>query len=339
MIIVKPENDFGPVRKALMESISPKVIMGAVELKLFDHLSNDGMTACDLAEVKGLVADRLEPVLDVLVASELLEFKEGVYGNTPLATEYLVSTSPLYQGGAMHLTSRFNAMVEDSILELLAGGDMQRQTTDDEWGASDAIEGTAQDAMSSGLAPVVDCISRLPGFDGFTSMCDIGGNHGLYTLGVLERNPMMKGVIYDLPHVLALAQSRCDTLGFGERVSTVRFDLREDRLPESQYDVAVMSHILYAMKHDLPSAVEKIAETLKPGGWFVSHHCARYESPGDLKAKASLESMTRLCGYPSHFIEKGELSEALRLYGFEDIRCENVSQNGLGLIVAAQLGK
>ena len=277
-------------------------------------------------------------MLDVLAACELMELEGGVYTITPLAAEYLVSTAPLYQGEAMRLTSRFNAMIDQSMLVLLAGGDAQRQVTDSEWGDEDAIEGTAQYAMSNGLAPVVDCISRLPGFDGFTSMCDIGGNHGLYTLGVLERNLGMTGVIYDLPHVLDLAQTRVDDLGFGGRVSTAKFDLREDGLPESKYDVVVMSHVLYAMKNDLSGVVEKIAHTLKPGGWFVSHHCTRWETQGYLVAKASLEAVSRLCGYPSHFIEKEELGGVLRRHGFEDIRSEMVPQNEMGLFLAARLG-
>ncbi|WP_027721715.1 methyltransferase [Maridesulfovibrio zosterae] len=339
MFIAIPENDFGPVRKLIMESITPKLIIAAVKLKLFDFISDIGTTAGDLADDMGLEAVRLEPVLDVLVASEILEFKDGIYRNTSLAVEYLVSTSPLYQGKALQLSSHFNSLIEDSIPELLAGGEMQREVTDSEWGAEDAIEGTAQDAMSSGLAPVVDCISRLPGFDDFTSMCDIGGNHGLYTLGVLERNSKMEGVIYDLPHVLDLVQSRCNNMGFRKRITTSAFNFREDRLPESQYDIAVMSHILYAMKKDLSNAVKKIAETLKPGGWFVSHHYTRYEKSADLKAKASLEALTRLCGYSSHFIEKDELTKVLLLHGFENIRYENVSENGFGLITMAQLEK
>ena len=339
MFVTIPENDFGPVRNLIVESITPKLIMAAVDLKLFDHISSGGVNAVSLAETMGLVADRLESVLDVLVACEILEFKDGIYKNTPLAVEYLVSSSQLYQGKALQLSSHFNSMIEDSIPELLAGGEMQRGVTDSEWGARDAIEGTAQDAMSSGLAPVVDCISQLPGFDGFTSMCDIGGNHGLYTLGVLELNLKMVGVIYDLPHVLDLVQSRCNDMGFRKRVSTSAFNFREDHLPESQYDVAVMSHILYAMKKDLSNAVEKVARTLKPGGWLVSHHYTRYEKSGDLKAKASLEALTRLCGYSSHFIEKDELTKVLLSHGFENIRYEDVSENGFGLITMAQLEK
>ncbi|BCS87958.1 acetylserotonin O-methyltransferase [Pseudodesulfovibrio sediminis] len=339
MLIFKPETDFEPIRKAPVASFVNKVIMAAIELKVFDFLVGKGMTSFDLAKRLELVADRLEPVLDVLVAARLLVRTEGVYANTPVANEYLVSTAPLYQADGMRLITSFYTKVEDSILDLLAGKDAQVQSMKGDWSTMDAIEGTAQNAMSGGLSAVVDYIGRLPDFTGFTSMCDIGGNHGMYTLGVLEQNPEMKGVIYDLPGVLPLAQSRCEKLGFGERISTIEFDLKEDRLPESQYDVVVMSHILYVMKHDLSSVIERIAETLKPGGWFVSHHYAQNEMYEDLLSHVALEAMTRLSGYPSHVIEKEGLTDVLSRHGFTAVRSERVAENQMGLIVAAQIEK
>ncbi|MCJ2163346.1 MULTISPECIES: methyltransferase [unclassified Pseudodesulfovibrio] len=320
----------------MISSLSTKAVMSAVELKVFDRLEGQAKGAEALAAEMGLVAERLEPILDILVAADLLARTVDGYVNTAMASEYLVSSAPLYQGDSMALTMRFNAMVEDSITALVSGGEVGRNVTDNDWGVAETMEGTAQDAKGNGLSPVVDLVAGLPGFDEFRTMGDIGGNHGSYTMGVLERNDEMHGTIFDLPHVVEQAQARCDRLGFGDRVTTHGLDFREDRIPAGHFDLILTSHVLYAFKSDLGDALARIAEGLKPGGWFVSHHCFRGGNRLNEMAEASLELLTRLCGYSSHFIEQDELVGILGSLGFDDIRCRPVSETGLGLMVAAR---
>jgi len=80
----------------------------------------------------------------------------------------------------------------------------------------------------------------------------------------------------------------------------------------------------------------RIARGLKSGGWFVSHHYAGRKAGHDLLTTSSLELLTRLCGYPSHFVEQDELDEALAQAGFADIRHHPVSRDGLGLVTVAR---
>lgn len=329
------KNDFEPVHSMVMRSISTKAVMAAVELKLFDAMETP-VSLAELADTLGLVADRLEPVLDILVSVGMVEHRDGRYENSGLASEYLVSSAPLYQGLSMQLTMQFVATVEDSIAGLVAGEEIDRTETDNRWGVDDVMEGTAQDAVGSGLGPVVDVVAALPGFDGFRTMCDIGGNHGEYTMGVLDRNEEMRGTIFDLPHVAKQSRARCEKLGYGGRIGTEGLDFREGSLPESAFDLAMTSHVLYGFKDDLNAALGRIAHGLKQGGWFVSHHYAGRRNGHDPLTTASLELLTRLCGYPSHFVEREDLVEALTRNGFADIRHHPVSENGLGLITVAR---
>jgi len=334
MLVVSPKSDFEPVRKMMMEGLAIKAVLCAVNLKLFDYLDESVMDADALAGELGVIAVRLEPVLDILIACGLLEKQGRDYANSELASEFLVTGKPLFQGQGMALTMRFCESVENRIEELLKNDHADRTETDSQWGVDEVMEGTAQEAKGCALPRVVDFIAGLPGFDDFRSMCDIGGNHGTYTLGVLERNPAMTGALYDLPHVVEQAQSRCDALGFSERVRTHVLDFRTDRLPENEFDLALTSHVLYAFKDDLGSILDKIREALRPGGWFVSHHLAG--GSGDALARASLELMTRLGGYPSHFIDEDELGRLLVARGFGDLCSERVSTDGWGVIVAAR---
>ncbi len=133
MLVVKPRTDFEPVHALLMESLSAKAVMSAVELKMFDYLEGREVEVSELADEMKLIPERLEPVLDILVAADLLVKNGGGYGNAPVASEFLVSHAPLYQGDSMALTMRFNATVEDSIATMLAGGEGDRAGTDEGW--------------------------------------------------------------------------------------------------------------------------------------------------------------------------------------------------------------
>ncbi|WP_319543289.1 methyltransferase [uncultured Pseudodesulfovibrio sp.] len=336
MLVTKPQNNFEPVHAMLMQSFSAKVVMSAVDLKLFDRLDGLPRSASELADEIGGMVERLEPLLNLMVAADLVVKSEEGYQNTSRASEFLVSSAPRYQGSCMRLTMRFNAMVEDRITELVCGGEVSHTKTD--WGIDESIEGSAQDAMGGALSHVLEFTAALPGFSKFRLMGDIGGNHGLYTMGVLERNKDMSGVIFDLPSVVEKSQAQCDKYGFGDRVTTQGVDFRKDHLPAGEFDLILTSHVLYIFKQDLVGTLRRIAEGLKPGGWFVSHHYSGYGKPGYEMSKTSLELLTRLCGYSSHFIEQEELVGILESLGFDNIRCQPVFENGLGLMVAAQKG-
>lgn len=198
------------------------------------------------------------------------------------------------------------------------------------------MDGTAQHAMAGGLQAVIECVTGLPGFDDFRAMCDIGGSHGLFTMGLLARNEAMRGTIYDFPSVAEQSAERCREMGFGDRVTTQGVDLNEATLPEARFDLALASHILYPFKADLHGIIGKIAHAVKPGGWFVSHHSFGWNEPGGRLEKAALELTTRLAGYQSHFIEKDELAEALSANGFETPSFHPVSARRMHLVTVAR---
>ena len=336
MEIPGPISDFSAVNTLMNEAIIAKAVMAAVEIRLFDVLEEGPVDSTALAGRLGAVSDRLEPLLEVLEALGLLVRSGERYGNSAVASEYLVSTAPLFQGGYMALTMRYTAILEDSIAELLRGGECDRSKGDMGWEVAEMMDGSAQHALAGGLQAVIECVCGLPGFDGFRAMCDIGGNHGLFTMGILARNGSMHGTIYDLPPVIEQTRLRIEGKGFGGRVTAQGFDLTKGAFPEARFDLALASHVLYPFRHDLPGMIGKIAGCLKPGGWFVSHHSYGWNEPGDRLEKGALELITRLAGFKSHFIEKDELSEALEITGFAPPEFHPVPGRRLHLVTLAR---
>ena len=336
MLFPEPKADFMPMNNMMIEAVAPKAVMAAVDLKLFDRLSGRSVEPDALAEEAGLVAERLKPVLDILAALGLVQQDGGRYANTPMAEEYLVSGSPMYQGDYLAVTMGFSTSIEQSIADLLAGKQPDREGADHGWSVERIMDGTAQNALWGGAKGVADVAASLPDFESFRAMCDIGGNHGLYTLGVLDRNPSLAGTIFDLPDVAAQAAKRCQRMGYGDRVKAVGMDFREEGLPEACFDLAVTSHVLYAFRDDLSGALGKIADSLKPGGWFISHHYCGGCAPESALREACLEMVTRLAGYPSHFIGREDLSAALDRAGFDTPQFHDVPGRDMNLITVAR---
>ncbi|NDV21417.1 methyltransferase [Desulfovibrio sp. JC022] len=335
----KPEQDFSPVHNLIIQSVSSQVVMEAVNFKLFDTLELKPASVKGLAEYFEFDELKLGSMLDLLESCDLVQNEQGLYSNTHLATEYLVSTSPLYQGLAMGLTMDFCSEVIRDMGELLKGKKSQRDDSDKKWAATDAMEGTAQESLSGGLHTTVDAICELPGFHDFKLMGDLGGNHGNYTMSVLARNPQLEGVVLDLPHVAPLAEQRCRDNGFDKRVRGMAVDMREEELPLLDFDLIFASHVLYACRGNLTPVLKKIAKSIRPGGWFCANHYAKTGSPMSTQTIASLEVITTFAGYFSHFIEPDVLEKELAECGFGNFhRTWSDSNKGILLVSAQKIG-
>src|SRR5262249_9595423 len=101
-------------------------------------------------------------------------------------------------------------------------------------------------------------------FEGIHSIVDIAGGHGLLLATILERNPEMRGTLFEVPHVLEGARSgplkslvdRC-AFASGDMFSEV----------PSGADAYIMKHII----HDWPDdkclkILRACRKSLNPGG-------------------------------------------------------------------------
>src|SRR5215471_18919181 len=84
-------------------------LMAAVRLDLFTQMASGPCTVVDLAARCGAQTHWMEKLLVACTALELTRKSGAQYQNTPLAQEFLVKTSPAYQG---NLVMHFNDMWE-----------------------------------------------------------------------------------------------------------------------------------------------------------------------------------------------------------------------------------
>jgi len=80
-------------------------------------------------------------------------------------------------------------------------------------------------------------------FSGVDTLADIGGGNGSLIGAVLRRYPKMKGILFDLGHVVARANERLRTEGLGDRCSIVEGSFFES-VPTGP-DAYVLRHIIH----------------------------------------------------------------------------------------------
>ncbi len=77
----------------------------------------------------------------------------------------------------------------------------------------------------------------------FGVVADIGGGNGSQIISVLERHADLKGILFDLPHVIEPAKKRIDAAGFSKRCTLVGGSFFES-VPQSA-DAYMMRHIIH----------------------------------------------------------------------------------------------
>src|SRR5882757_2966682 len=83
-----------------------KTLLSAVELGLFTELAKGPLDAAALTQRLGLHPRSARDFLDMLVATRMLERKDGKYSNTAETDLSLDRAKPSYVGGVLEMTNK-----------------------------------------------------------------------------------------------------------------------------------------------------------------------------------------------------------------------------------------
>jgi SAM-dependent methyltransferase len=104
--------------------------------------------------------------------------------------------------------------------------------------ASEIFNGCMSE-LSAGAAPAI-----VAGYDfsGIDTLADIAGGHGYLLSQILKANPNMKGILFDMEHVIAGAAEMLRSFGVEDRVEMVFGDFFAE-VPAA--DAYIMKHIIH----------------------------------------------------------------------------------------------
>jgi hypothetical protein len=108
--------------------------------------------------------------------------------------------------------------------------------------------------MTSFSAQVIPAVLEAYDFSGIDTLVDVAGGHGHVLTSILQQYPSMKGVLFDLEHVVAGARPKIEALGLGSRCRIESGDFFTD-VPGG--DAYVMKHIIHDWDDDRAATILK----------------------------------------------------------------------------------
>mgnify|MGYP000598567232 CR=1 FL=1 len=118
-------------------------------------------------------------------------------------------------------------------------------------------------------------------FAPFETAVDVGGSFGALLLSVLEHYPGTRGILFDLPNVLAQAEPRIRASQFSDRVALVAGDFFETAPPADLY---LIKQILHDWEDaDCVRILAAIRKSIAPGGRIavIDHLLEEPPTPGE----------------------------------------------------------
>jgi SAM-dependent methyltransferase len=226
----------------------------AAKLGIADRLRDGPRHFGELAEATGTHAPSLNRVLRLLASVGVFaEQEDGKFALTPLA-EALRTDVP----GSSH-----------AMVQLFSGPRIQESWGDLEYcvqtgepafrkhGISDpfaAIARSPEDAarfdaaMADFTRLVAIAVAATYDFSPFRTVVDVGGGNGTLLIGILNSNPKLHGIVFDMPPAAERATKNISESGLADRCKAIGGDFFED-VP-SGGDVYVLKHVIHDWNDD-----------------------------------------------------------------------------------------
>jgi len=250
------KRDLAWLRQASSFAVS-RIILTANNYRIFDYLEGKGKTAGNLAKSVSADSRAAELLLNSLVAAGLLVKKDSLYRNASIASKYLVSGKPFYQGDILdHYSTLWdNWSGLDTVIKT---GKPFRKSHDHE----SFILGMHNIALQK-----VREVTKNVRLSGVKRLLDLGGGPGTYAMAFARKN--IEVTLLDLPETLKISKRLISAAGLGSKIKLLPGDFAKTCLGNN-YDMVFISQILHAYDdRACMSLLKKSFASLKPGGRVV----------------------------------------------------------------------
>jgi hypothetical protein len=228
----------------------------AARLGLSDRLAGGPRTADDLAREAGVNADALHRLMRALASVGLYEEQSPrTFALTPAGAA--LTDGPV-RWMALWIAGEFNFHVYANAMHSVKTGESAVPATTGEpvfdYFAKHAdLSKIFNDAMTGFSNFVIPAVVEAYDFSGIGTLVDIAGGHGAILSAILLKYPSMKGVLFDLDHVIAGAKPKIEAQGLANRLSTASGDFFTAVPPGG--DAYIMKHIIHDWDDERAAAI------------------------------------------------------------------------------------
>jgi SAM-dependent methyltransferase len=250
------------IRELAMNFQSSRVLLTAVELRVFSLTGDGGLTSADVAGRAGSHPRATDRLLNALCAMRLLVKRDGRFWNTPEARRYLDDGSPEFAAGLAHTASMWHGW--SGLTDAVREGRPALRAAINERGDGWLKPFIA--AMHYRAAHQAPEVAALLGLDGVGRVLDVGGGSGAFAMAFAAKAPGLVAVVFDLPNVLPLTRGYVADAGLSSRVTTSAGDYLADPLPKG-FDLVFLSAVIHSNSPEQNAALlASCAAAVNPGG-------------------------------------------------------------------------
>lgn len=231
-----------------MGAMVTQAIYVAAKLGIADILADGEKHVDQIASEAGAHSPSLYRILRSLASLGVFtETHSRTFANTPVSAVMRVGIPGTMHDSMIFMGETWHYSVWANMLHSAkTGGTAWKETHGEEvfdWfaknpEASEIFNGCMSE-LSGGAAPAI-----VDGYDfsGIETLADIAGGHGFLLAQVLKANPQMKGILFDMEHVVNGAGYMLRAHGVEDRVETASGDFFVE-VPAA--DAYIMKHIIH----------------------------------------------------------------------------------------------
>jgi len=265
-----------PLFETHISATLARAIMAGVELKIFECLEIDSLTAAEIAGRCSTDPVATTLLLESLVACKYLALTDGRYGLVNNSRRWLLRSSPNSIRDKILLQAiewRWLTHLEDFIR---TGRSLDFHAT---------MSNGERELYHRSMRAIAGIAGREVGWRtpvprNARRMLDLGGSHGHFAASICRRHAQLSAQVFDLAEAVESARPLLAAENLAGRVVHVACDVTQADFGSKQYDLIFMSNLAHHLTEDQNRELAKaVARALRPGGIFVIQEAARPSSP------------------------------------------------------------
>jgi SAM-dependent methyltransferase len=246
-----------------------------VHLDFFTWLAAHPSDPAAICRELQLTARPTDVMLTLFAALGYVEARDGVFSVTPMASEFLVRSSPWYLG-PYYAALKERPVCKDYVTVLRTGKPANWGSLKNEKDWHKAME---DEAFAQQFTAAMDCrgiylgpaVAKHLDCRGHTRLLDVAGGSGIYACCIVARHPHLQATVLEKPPVHNAAVAAIAKRGFTDRVSVTPGDMLTDPWP-SGYDLHLISNVLHDWDEPVVQRLlQKSFQALTPRGLLVIH--------------------------------------------------------------------
>lgn len=242
-----------------------RILLSGFELDIFSNIDESGSSNYQITKHLKLDEHACERLLNALVSLGFLTKQNDLFFNTAESFTFLSKKSPEYLGGLMHSNHLWNTWsnLTHVVKTGISAHPSEINVRGEDWlfPFINAMHDRAKKQAPEQLANI--------DLSGISSVLDIGGGSGAYSMEFVSKKPGIEATVFDLPNVVPITKTFLDKEGFSDKIKTRAGDYTTDDLPEG-FDLVFLSAIIHSNPLEInQDLIKKCFNSLNRNGKIV----------------------------------------------------------------------